>query len=413
MEKKTIGKFISVLRKANGMTQKEFGEKLFVSDKTVSRWECDECTPDLSLLPSIAELFGITVDELIRGERNSPDITAEQSNRQEIKSAGKFKLLIRHQKAKFFNLSCLSIGLISAGLIAAAICNLVFSRGLLGFCLASVFFLSAAICQICFTANSRIFIEDYREEFCEEVRKINTEAVLKTIRIFFGILSAWIFCLPPAIFSPGTNYGLNFNSWLSFGFLFVGISFSIAFILYRLIVLKLLLRKKVIFLRKEEELALHRNNRLLKKTLAVFIAVFAVLTIGYFVVCLLYHSNVFVQVRHFTDPDEFIQYVQRQYDEWYEEGYGNLPPSEYPTHEYLKDWAEIDGKSYYYQSKLYSRLHITESDSGEYDIEVITTDSIAHAQKIYDIANITLLVLHFFNLSICICRYCLGKKKKE
>ena len=55
MEKKTIGKFISALRKANGMTQKELGEKLFVSDKTVSRWECDECTPELFLIPSIAE----------------------------------------------------------------------------------------------------------------------------------------------------------------------------------------------------------------------------------------------------------------------------------------------------------------------------------------------------------------------
>ena len=51
MEKKTIGKFIAALRKANGMTQKELGEKLFVSDKTVSRWECDECTPELSLIP--------------------------------------------------------------------------------------------------------------------------------------------------------------------------------------------------------------------------------------------------------------------------------------------------------------------------------------------------------------------------
>ena len=79
MEKKTIGKFISALRKANGMTQKELGEKLFVSDKTVSRWECDECTPELSLIPSIAEIFGITTDELLRGERNNPDREAVTS----------------------------------------------------------------------------------------------------------------------------------------------------------------------------------------------------------------------------------------------------------------------------------------------------------------------------------------------
>ena len=61
MEKKTIGKFISALRRANGVTRKELAERLFVSDKTVSRWECDECTPDLTLIPVIAELFGVTV----------------------------------------------------------------------------------------------------------------------------------------------------------------------------------------------------------------------------------------------------------------------------------------------------------------------------------------------------------------
>ena len=72
MEKKTIGKFIAALRRASGMTQRELGEKLFVSDKTISRWECDECTPELSLIPTIAEIFGITTDELLRGERNNP-----------------------------------------------------------------------------------------------------------------------------------------------------------------------------------------------------------------------------------------------------------------------------------------------------------------------------------------------------
>ena len=82
MEKKTIGKFIAVLRKANGMTQQDLGEKLFVSDKTVSRWERDECNPDLSLIPAIAEIFGITTDELLRGERNAP-ITSDTPNEDE------------------------------------------------------------------------------------------------------------------------------------------------------------------------------------------------------------------------------------------------------------------------------------------------------------------------------------------
>ena len=72
MEQKTIGKFITALRKANGMTQKDLADQLNVSDKTVSRWERDEGAPDLAMIPVIAEIFGVTCDELLRGERKSP-----------------------------------------------------------------------------------------------------------------------------------------------------------------------------------------------------------------------------------------------------------------------------------------------------------------------------------------------------
>ena len=72
MEKKTIGGFIAALRKANGMTQKDLAERLNVSDKTVSRWERDDGAPDLAAIPAIAEIFGVTCDELLRGERKSP-----------------------------------------------------------------------------------------------------------------------------------------------------------------------------------------------------------------------------------------------------------------------------------------------------------------------------------------------------
>lgn len=77
MEKKTMGAFLAALRKANGMTQKDLAEKLNVSDKSVSRWECDDGAPDLSLIPVIAEIFGITCDELLRGERKAPEERTE------------------------------------------------------------------------------------------------------------------------------------------------------------------------------------------------------------------------------------------------------------------------------------------------------------------------------------------------
>ena len=201
MEKKTIGKFISALRKANGMTQKELGEKLFVSDKTVSRWECDECTPELSLIPSIAEIFGITTDELLRGERNNPDREAaseDVTTKQKAKSDKQFKLMLHSNKKKFTNLSFISIGLCLLGLIAAMICNLGFSEGLLGFCLASVFLVAATICQLCFTVSFRLLIDE-EAEHAEEIKKVNTEMVMNSVKIFFGILLTFAFCLPIAV----------------------------------------------------------------------------------------------------------------------------------------------------------------------------------------------------------------------
>ena len=83
MEKKTIGGFIAALRKANGMTQKDLAERLNVSDKTVSRWERDDGAPDLAVIPVIAEIFDVTCDELLRGERKSPTERAEATEESE------------------------------------------------------------------------------------------------------------------------------------------------------------------------------------------------------------------------------------------------------------------------------------------------------------------------------------------
>lgn len=64
---KTIGKRIAALRKKSGMTQAELAGKLNVTDKAVSKWERDLSCPDISLLPKIATLFSISLDELMQG----------------------------------------------------------------------------------------------------------------------------------------------------------------------------------------------------------------------------------------------------------------------------------------------------------------------------------------------------------
>lgn len=72
MTNKSIGNFLSELRKEKGITQKELADFLNVSDKTVSHWECDKYSPDISVIPVLAEFFGVTCDEILKGEKISP-----------------------------------------------------------------------------------------------------------------------------------------------------------------------------------------------------------------------------------------------------------------------------------------------------------------------------------------------------
>ena len=68
MNQYVTGSMIRTLRESRGMTQAELAEKLFVSDKAVSKWENGKGYPDISLLESIAEVFGVSVTELLSGK---------------------------------------------------------------------------------------------------------------------------------------------------------------------------------------------------------------------------------------------------------------------------------------------------------------------------------------------------------
>ncbi len=68
--KENLAKNIAAYRKATGLTQAELADKLSYSDKAVSKWERGESFPDIFTLQSLAELFGIPLDELTRNHGN-------------------------------------------------------------------------------------------------------------------------------------------------------------------------------------------------------------------------------------------------------------------------------------------------------------------------------------------------------
>lgn len=79
-----IGSNISALRKKRGMTQEDLANELGVSAQAVSKWENNSSCPDVSLLTKIADIFGVSVDSLLRSNedeiKEQCDTTTEDAN---------------------------------------------------------------------------------------------------------------------------------------------------------------------------------------------------------------------------------------------------------------------------------------------------------------------------------------------
>ena len=73
MDQVKIGKFIAQLRRENGMTQEALGEKLGVTNKTISRWETGAYMADIEMLQLLGRNFGVSINEILAGQRLSDE----------------------------------------------------------------------------------------------------------------------------------------------------------------------------------------------------------------------------------------------------------------------------------------------------------------------------------------------------
>ena len=76
-----IGENIAALRKKNGLTQEELSEKMCVTAQAVSKWENDLSCPDVENIRSMAKLFGVTVDELLNGVKDVPELKSDEPDK--------------------------------------------------------------------------------------------------------------------------------------------------------------------------------------------------------------------------------------------------------------------------------------------------------------------------------------------
>lgn len=99
MDLQRIGDFLKQLRRELGLTQADLGERLGVTDKTVSRWETGAYLPPVEMLKALSELYGVSINELVNGERIAPEERAVKAEAalESVMQATPFLLAERQQ----------------------------------------------------------------------------------------------------------------------------------------------------------------------------------------------------------------------------------------------------------------------------------------------------------------------------
>lgn len=309
MERKTIGGFIAALRKANGMTQKDLADKLNVSDKTVSRWERDDGAPDLAVIPVIAEIFDVTCDELLRGERKSPTERAEATEEDEPtpKAEKQRQCLLKSTLSQYKNHTYIAIGVSVIGIIVALVCNLAFLKAILGFFLGAIFFAASIVCQAVFVNKSFFSVEDAGLDV--NVLSDYKRKVIGLAEKSIGLTVAFIgFTFPLSLVDA--YMGLGSDSLLIWGSMGAA-----AFLLIYAVVLYFLnasFLKKDVYSLSEKEAAVYRRNHKLKRTCAIILVILLVATFaGHQFATAIWGPYSIMKGTTFEDYDSFVEYMEQ------------------------------------------------------------------------------------------------------
>ena len=111
MDIEKIGNFIALCRKMKGLTQQKLADELGITNKAVSKWETGQGIPDVSLLPALSEILGVTVDELLTGETKADkNIVNKKMKSHESSDSNELALyLVNKSIIKFKNYVFLSV----------------------------------------------------------------------------------------------------------------------------------------------------------------------------------------------------------------------------------------------------------------------------------------------------------------
>ena len=196
MEKHSIGQFIAILRKANGMTQQEVADRLHVSNKAVSRWEREESAPDISLIPALAELLGVTCDELLKGERIAESVSVTMK---EVKVEKQIRSLVNRTLSGFKTLVWISLAVAIIGLVCMFGISYGMYRPVIGFAIMLLFEICAlAIVILAVSRTKDVKTNNELFEMAEEtmISRLNTTLSKRSFIAFYVIFAVIIVSFP-------------------------------------------------------------------------------------------------------------------------------------------------------------------------------------------------------------------------
>lgn len=117
MEQVKIGKFISQTRKEKNMTQKELAERIGVTDRAISKWENGRGMPELSLIKPLCEVLGVSVNELLSGEKLTKDDYQEKLEENILDTIEYENKKLERKNRIFFALYIILLALILVALV--------------------------------------------------------------------------------------------------------------------------------------------------------------------------------------------------------------------------------------------------------------------------------------------------------
>lgn len=417
MERKSIGAFIAALRKASGMTQKELADKLNISDKSVSRWEREESAPDLTLIPILADIFGVTSDELLRGERrhNNVDSAASEFSGKDGgvgadkggRTERQLKALLDRTRSRFRERSLISAGIGVAGIFAAMIANFGFLRAYIGFFTACVFYAAALICETVFVLRALGSIEggDFDSDSVNTCRA----GILRDAKFSAAVTVCLFFATLPLIYLPGDTYaGLSTGAWLMHGLVCAAAGVVLCLIASEVIT-GIMLRRGYLELPEAQLRVREKNQRLKKKTATAVLAAVAALAAAQTVFNLVVSPQKLADGKTFDNFEDFREYIETSADAWSGGGrnevsveigvvIGSGEPDYGPDDkgEYYREYIyDADGNAIFSFRHLNRLVTYMETSPSGLPIVTYTEPELYYAGMTIDMINTAFVILYF------------------